>query len=195
MSAVEQGELLHFITSCPRQPLRGFGQLNPLICVQVKVINWQGWEKGKKWKRMTLGSSIHYRPLPTRPNTCAHLYTIPLLSPQFNAWFTLQSFSPCAESITVQLQHARTTRRTCSARNPRTRWLSTVPYRPPLFNRCTFVHHHASYINVVKYWLCLRMNHSSITVWAFLNLFHFLFCSFTCLFPLLFRSAHFQGIT
>ena len=36
MTAEEQGELLQFVTSCPRQPLRGFGQLNPLICVQVR---------------------------------------------------------------------------------------------------------------------------------------------------------------
>ena len=35
MTSEEQGELLQFVTSCPRQPLRGFGQLNPLICVQV----------------------------------------------------------------------------------------------------------------------------------------------------------------
>ena len=53
MSAVEQGELLHFITSCPRQPLRGFGQLNPLICVQVspnkyvyKLMRMEGMEEG-----------------------------------------------------------------------------------------------------------------------------------------------------
>ena len=34
MTPTEQGELLQFVTSCPRQPLRGFGQLNPLICIQ-----------------------------------------------------------------------------------------------------------------------------------------------------------------
>jgi ubiquitin-protein ligase E3 C len=34
MTPTEQGELLQFVTSCPRQPLRGFGQLNPRICIQ-----------------------------------------------------------------------------------------------------------------------------------------------------------------
>ncbi len=34
MSFEEQGNLLKFITSCSRQPLRGFGQLEPLICIQ-----------------------------------------------------------------------------------------------------------------------------------------------------------------
>ena len=34
MSVEEQRNLLKFITSCSRQPLRGFSQLNPLICIQ-----------------------------------------------------------------------------------------------------------------------------------------------------------------
>lgn len=38
LSPEEQGEFLQFITSCPRQPLRGFGQMNPLICIQVQCI-------------------------------------------------------------------------------------------------------------------------------------------------------------
>eukprot|EP01041_Mallomonas_annulata_P005732 gene5732-11590_t len=34
MSVEEQGDLLKFVTSCSRQPLLGFRQLNPLFCVQ-----------------------------------------------------------------------------------------------------------------------------------------------------------------
>jgi len=34
MSVEEQSDLLKFVTSCSRQPLLGFGQLNPLLCIQ-----------------------------------------------------------------------------------------------------------------------------------------------------------------
>ena len=34
MSVEEQRNLLKFVTSCSRQPLRGFSQLHPLICIQ-----------------------------------------------------------------------------------------------------------------------------------------------------------------
>jgi ubiquitin-protein ligase E3 C len=34
MSVQEQGDFLKFITSCSRQPLLGFGQLNPRIGIQ-----------------------------------------------------------------------------------------------------------------------------------------------------------------
>jgi ubiquitin-protein ligase E3 C len=34
MSDEDLGNLLRFVTSCPRQPLLGFGQLNPSFCIQ-----------------------------------------------------------------------------------------------------------------------------------------------------------------
>jgi ubiquitin-protein ligase E3 C len=34
MSPEDQGNLLRFVTSCSRQPLLGFGQLNPTFCIQ-----------------------------------------------------------------------------------------------------------------------------------------------------------------
>jgi len=34
MSGEEQAELLKFVTSCSRQPLLGFSQLNPAFCIQ-----------------------------------------------------------------------------------------------------------------------------------------------------------------
>ena len=34
MTAVDQGNLLKFVTSCSRQPLLGFGQIQPPFCIQ-----------------------------------------------------------------------------------------------------------------------------------------------------------------
>ena len=31
---LDQRHLLKFVTSCSRQPLRGFGELNPHFCIQ-----------------------------------------------------------------------------------------------------------------------------------------------------------------
>eukprot|EP00597_Dinobryon_sp_UTEXLB2267_P010571 CAMPEP_0170101272 /NCGR_PEP_ID=MMETSP0020_2-20130122/2160_1 /TAXON_ID=98059 /ORGANISM="Dinobryon sp., Strain UTEXLB2267" /LENGTH=1091 /DNA_ID=CAMNT_0010324337 /DNA_START=453 /DNA_END=3728 /DNA_ORIENTATION=- len=44
MSPEDQGNLLRFVTSCSRQPLMGFGQLNPTFCIQQTPMYSSGVE-------------------------------------------------------------------------------------------------------------------------------------------------------
>lgn len=70
MSAEDQGNLLKFVTSCPRQPLLGFKEMNPRFCIQRVPV----------YQSVPLGSDViphdEQPRLPTAA-TCMNLLKLP----------------------------------------------------------------------------------------------------------------------
>lgn len=69
MTPFEQSNLLKFVTSCSRQPLLGFGQLNPPFAIQKVPLYDSGFgDEGSRENRSTR--------LPTA-STCMNLLKLP----------------------------------------------------------------------------------------------------------------------
>lgn len=75
MSPEDQGNLLKFVTSCSRQPLLGFGQLNPRFCIQKTVAYTSQYNNNAR--NQLLPPEPNEKPRLPSAATCMNLLKLP----------------------------------------------------------------------------------------------------------------------
>ena len=81
MTVEDQGNLLKFVTSCARQPLLGFRQLNPKFCIQ-KISTHEAGSVDEENRRASSAMGFAYTAYVNPPKlptagTCMNLLKLP----------------------------------------------------------------------------------------------------------------------